>query len=758
MDFVYQIISEELIQAIGWTVIHSFWQATLIGIILAVVMIPLQNRSARLRYELAGFSLLLVLLSAIATFTILYDQALSVSPESIVLSELDSHSFVMQATHASQDFLSRSISYFDAHMPLIVSLWLLGATFFLLRLLGGYAYVQHIRHHRNQALPEVWQRKLKRLSRSLAVKKSIALLESSLVKVPMVIGSLKPAILLPIGAVNNLSEQEVEAILAHELAHIWRNDYLLNLFLSAIEVVFYYHPAVWWISGSIRAERENCCDDVAVKLCGNSLTYAKALVQLQTYQHAVPVFAMSFSGRKTHLLKRIKRILNQPQKNNHIMEKITATAFLLLAVLFLSVSAGPSYKTTIPETTIDKSEQRLEEQKVHVVFVAKTTADTIPPAGKNRRKMILHKDDQRVELMTENGEVTQLKVDGEEIPQEDYEEYSDLIEELREEVVAPPHPPNAPPAPQALRFDDAPRPPMPPAAPRVRHKMKRQQTITTEQNEDGNITIIIESDEGEEPIEIVVDDASELIFIDGNMLEDGDTAIIINEVRGPKFWHSFAFPNKGAFQLERDTNVFFFDQDHAFAFEFDEKQANVWMEKHNTELEKLHDQLEKARAGIGNYNFDELAEKLELREADRMRYLEDQNRALERAMELKERTMDRLRERQEEQLERQLERHHEHLERLNRKMEKIHDKDWRHYEMQWKRAESNVNQKLEAELLNDGLISDPTDYRLDLSDRKFKVNGKKQPDHIHEKYLMLYRKAAGFDDDSQFNISINKSN
>ena len=145
------------------------------------------------------------------------------------------------------------------------------------------------------------------------MKKTVRFVESGLAKTPMVIGYLKPIILFPLGTVNQLTQQEVEAVLAHELAHIYRNDYLLNIIQSFIEIIFYYHPAVWWISANIRTERENCCDDIAVKICGSSITYVKALVILDEIQ-PTPNLAMLFSSdSKNQLLNRVKRILNQPQ-------------------------------------------------------------------------------------------------------------------------------------------------------------------------------------------------------------------------------------------------------------------------------------------------------------------------------------------------------------------------------------------------------------------------------------------------------------
>jgi len=117
----------------------------------------------------------------------------------------------------------------------------------------------------------------------------------------MTIGALKPIILFPIGAVTYLSVEQMEAILAHELAHIRRNDYFFNILHSLVEIIFYFHPAVWWLSNTIRNERENCCDDIAVSVSGNSLSYAKALVNLQELHAHSPTLAMGFAGKGSNM-------------------------------------------------------------------------------------------------------------------------------------------------------------------------------------------------------------------------------------------------------------------------------------------------------------------------------------------------------------------------------------------------------------------------------------------------------------------------
>lgn len=188
-------------------------------------------------------------------------------------------------------------------------------------------------------MPVLWQDRMERLSKKLSLKRKVRLLESALVTVPMVIGWIKPVILIPVGAVNGLTMEQAEAVLAHELAHISRHDFLINLLQSLVEVIFYFNPAVWWISAVIRAERENCCDDIALGLCENRLAYAKALVVIQEQNKTrVPGMALAFSNRRKQMLNRIGRILNHPQNKSKIMEKFVITSLLILALLGISMS------------------------------------------------------------------------------------------------------------------------------------------------------------------------------------------------------------------------------------------------------------------------------------------------------------------------------------------------------------------------------------------------------------------------------------
>ena len=337
MNYLNELLPENLLYALGWTVVHSLWQGVLIALILAVALIVLQKKSAKARYLVANLGLLAVLITSIVTFCLL-------TTESTTLGLHEAMAIEVHATVGEPGFwesITHNFTiYFNQNLPLIVSVWLMGMVFFLLKMVGGLLYIQHLKNRNNYPLGAYWQEKMNTLAAQIPLQRSVALLESAMVKVPMVIGYFKPIIFMPIGAVNGLSEEQVEAILAHELAHIARNDYLLNILQSFVETLFYYHPAVWWISGNIRLERENCCDDLAVELCGNSLSYAKALVSLQEMHAGAPSLAMAFSSNKNHLLHRVQRILNQPQSKFNIMEKLSATMLLLLMMIAISLGAN----------------------------------------------------------------------------------------------------------------------------------------------------------------------------------------------------------------------------------------------------------------------------------------------------------------------------------------------------------------------------------------------------------------------------------
>ncbi|HEX8921671.1 MAG TPA: M56 family metallopeptidase, partial [Pyrinomonadaceae bacterium] len=200
---------------------------------------------------------------------------------------------------------------FSSILPWLVIVWLAGALILSLRFLGGWTSAQRLKRRLTTPGTRDWQETIVRLSMRLRLSRTVRLCESALVEVPTVIGWLRPVILVPMSIWTGLGAQQVEALLAHELAHIRRHDYLVNLLQTAIETLLFYHPMVWWVSRRIRVEREHCCDDLAVAACGDVLGYARALTMLEQLRgRGSEHFAMAATGGS--LLKRIRRLVETP--------------------------------------------------------------------------------------------------------------------------------------------------------------------------------------------------------------------------------------------------------------------------------------------------------------------------------------------------------------------------------------------------------------------------------------------------------------
>jgi predicted transcriptional regulator len=202
-----------------------------------------------------------------------------------------------------------------------------------LRLIGGYTFAQRMRSYKTRLPESFWSAKMNEIAHKIQLNKSVKLLESGIAKAPMVIGYFKPVVLFPLGMLASMTPNQLEAVLAHELAHIKRNDYLVNLFQSVLETLFFYHPAIWWISACIREERENACDDIAVEVCGNSLVFAKALASLeQVSMGANSQLAMAFFGKRGSLLNRISRLAGKQKRKINLPEGLIILCLITLTL------------------------------------------------------------------------------------------------------------------------------------------------------------------------------------------------------------------------------------------------------------------------------------------------------------------------------------------------------------------------------------------------------------------------------------------
>jgi beta-lactamase regulating signal transducer with metallopeptidase domain len=320
MTDIIQLWSPALMRAVGFTLLHSLWQGALVAIVAGLFLIILHQRSARERYRLTAVALFVFVGLTMATFGHYYTASfyLPTHPSSIAPGIRSAEPAIHTASIQPggelfgpvTTFLAVGYGLIDQHLPILVWAWALGMLGMSLRFIGGFLYIQRLRRYRMTPLPDWWQKRITRLAQRAGLWQPVQVLTSALVSSPMVIGYFKPVILLPLGAISGLSTTELEAILAHEIAHILRKDYLVNILQSIVELLFFYHPAVWFLSTILRTERENCCDDIATELCGDSLLLARALSSLAgwTYLTPGPRLAMAAIGTNGSLLGRVRRL------------------------------------------------------------------------------------------------------------------------------------------------------------------------------------------------------------------------------------------------------------------------------------------------------------------------------------------------------------------------------------------------------------------------------------------------------------------
>ena len=262
--------------------------------------------------------------------------------------------------------------------------------------------------------------------------KNVQLLESALINVPMAIGYLKPVVLLPLGALNGVPTQQMEAILAHELAHIQRRDYLMNMIQSLLEVIFFYHPVVWWLSRNIRIERENICDDIAITITGNTMEFAKALTNIQEINLSAPGLAAGLSGKnKNRLVNRIRRLAGKPKLHSGFAEGFIAASILVISLIGLSAAAMITYPVEKPIDPVLNFEQTSFEMPGFYYF---TEAITKPDTTEKKKEDPEKIKESKIEV--NDDESRKLSQEEQKRVQELEEAIESELEELNEQLEA----------------------------------------------------------------------------------------------------------------------------------------------------------------------------------------------------------------------------------------------------------------------------------------------------------------------------------
>jgi beta-lactamase regulating signal transducer with metallopeptidase domain len=303
--------SDQILYGLGQGLIHSLWQCAALAVVLAGALALLRGRSPNVRYAAACAALALMLLIPAATVWTFVSAAPETRTQeasepapaewefSIGTEESPRPGSNSEAGHAGQPVSAATrttVEGTERLLPWLTLFWLIGVTVLSARTLGGLMFARRLKRRGARPVEERWRELAADVARRLSVSAPVRILESTLVLVPTAVGWLRPAILLPASAFTGLTPQQLEAILAHELAHVRRHDYLVNLLQTAVETLLFYHPAVWWVSRQIRSEREQACDDMVVSVTGDVLTYARALTKVERLRDTAPRLALAADG------------------------------------------------------------------------------------------------------------------------------------------------------------------------------------------------------------------------------------------------------------------------------------------------------------------------------------------------------------------------------------------------------------------------------------------------------------------------------
>lgn len=332
-------------QALGWTLLHFLWQGAALFLLYWIADRLCARRGSAVRYALALTALLAMPAAAIATLA--YEEGAATQPAN----QTTGHLVAQATTGFSSNVLSLAPwdptsapaampasmrAVFQAALPWLDALWLAGVFFFSLRALGGWWLLRRLRLYTLEQAPHTLRLHLDVLRRQMGIGRMIDLRLSRRIINPLTAGVLKPWILLPVTALTALSPDQLEVVLAHELAHIRRADYFWNLLQTVVETLFFFHPAVWYVSRRVRQEREFCCDDAVVARCSDPSIYASALVRLEEERNAGLRFAMALDGNsRSGLRARILRILGHAGDEGRAFRPVSITAICVGVLLFL---------------------------------------------------------------------------------------------------------------------------------------------------------------------------------------------------------------------------------------------------------------------------------------------------------------------------------------------------------------------------------------------------------------------------------------
>ena len=333
MKTIAELFSADWANALGWSLFHSVWQGLVILLIVVAFLRAIPTKFSRVRYATTSAGMFLLIVSFLSTYNYLaHDVASTAGFRASTYQIEESIAEMARPATAPDNVLMIAESFINENMQLILACWIAGFMFSVLRLTNSL-YCTYRLSSTAHPLENQWSNYIRDMGSRLGISRVVRLAESASISTPVVIGYLKPIIVIPLGMLTGLTTEQVETIFIHELAHVKRHDYLINLIQSVVETIFFFNPFVLVLSSLIQREREYCCDDLVVKQHGGAKAYAYALTTLAEVRLIRPAFALPLADNKNHLLNRITRIMEKSAKNYSAKGRMVFPAVLLIAGL-----------------------------------------------------------------------------------------------------------------------------------------------------------------------------------------------------------------------------------------------------------------------------------------------------------------------------------------------------------------------------------------------------------------------------------------
>lgn len=385
MHLVGTIVNQALVETLGWILLHSVWQLTVVAGLVLIADRLLRKAPSSSRYLLQMFALMLMCGCPVMTWLQmpeLSDSLTTKAPEeSDSLAKLEPGDVALAAASVNDPMRASDVLLEDSsaiaaearpsikwteQVPAMLRPWLgtmvvawsIGVLVFSLRPITGWVSVCRLRTRGTSAVPQSVHETLRELCARLQIRRRVDVMASTVVSSPVVIGCFRSLILLPASFAASVPVSQLEAILAHELAHVRRYDYFVNLLQTLMETLFFYHPAVWWLSHRIRIEREHCCDDLVVNVLNNRVDYGRALLAVEEYRTQFMTLAMNAGGGS--LLTRVRRILSVRRDDSGQ----GASSVLALVGLLVCTLAGLSWSAAVAgndEATGAANDEKVEK-------------------------------------------------------------------------------------------------------------------------------------------------------------------------------------------------------------------------------------------------------------------------------------------------------------------------------------------------------------------------------------------------------------